>query len=190
MTYEYLICIIYAIQNLSVGGCSRGSSVSCVCCVVVVCLMYCSHFGLVCQLEAEPASVPEVSPGSAWHPRSHNTAGRGCCRWCQLTAASEREQSAACINTEYGRQLPVSHHGVTLRDQRGTWLIMNASNITDSANMTSGPPGTVDMDKALYRTLAQVSVRIISFVTTDQQISSGDRHLMMSHKYAVNVAGV
>lgn len=84
----------------------------------------------------------------------------------------------------------MSHHGVTLRDQRGTWLIMNASNITDSANMTSGPPGTADMDKALYRTLAQVSVRIISFVTTDQQISSGDRHLIMSHKYAVNVAGV
>ena len=136
-----------------------------------VCLMYCSNFGLVCQLVSarsggcEPASVPEVSQGSAWHPRSHNTAGRGCCRWCwcQLTAASEREQSAACINTEYGPQLPVSHHGVTLRDQRGTWLIMNASNITDSANMTSGPPGTADMDKALYRTLAQVSVRIISF---------------------------
>ena len=35
---------------------------------------------------------------------------------------------------------------------------MNASNITDSANMTvSAPSGTGDMDKALYRTLAQVS---------------------------------
>ena len=38
---------------------------------------------------------------------------------------------------------------------------MDASNITDSANMTvSGPSGTGDMDKALYRTLAQVSARI------------------------------
>lgn len=52
-------------------------------------------------------------------------------------------------------------------------------NITDSANMTSGPPGTADMDKALYRTLAQVSGRIMC--VSDQQISSGPLGSVLSH---------
>ena len=82
------------------------------------------------------------------------------------------------MNTEYG-QLS-SHHGVTPSDQE-TQLIMNASSISGT-NVTAGPPGTTDMERALYRTLAQVIVRC--------EISFRDEHHVMLIKYDVNAVVV
>ena len=192
------------VQHLcDVLGWSRGSSVS-VCAEEswVVLMLFCVFnvlqsfwAGGSCdqerpeRVEQSQRQRPEVSQRPCMASSQSQTCSPRLLQALLMSADCSKwwEKSAACINnTEYDghHQLSVSHHGVTLSDRRGTWLIMNTTNITDSANMTSGPPGTADMDKALYRTLAQVSRRIMC--VCDQQFSSGPQGSVSHNVCLVN----
>ena len=166
------------------GWVSRLVSQSCVPSAVLFCV-WCTAV-ILSWRQLWPRETGVTGAWGAWHPLHHNTAG-GCCRSYQLTAASETMQDVSTQSTLASPPcLVMVSRWVITGGLGSTWTRQTSQ--TQPTWQCPAPPALATWTRPSTGRWPRSVLASDDCVASE--IPSGAQHLVTSHKYPVNVAGV